>query len=85
MNGVELERLRERLKDDPFGLVLLDFETHPEIMINRCRLTREDRIDGASMRAVVRPLLAKAWRDLQPPVLGSAFDKAKMTVEVHPW
>jgi hypothetical protein len=84
MNELELDELRDQLKDDPFGLELLDFETHPEMVLNGWqRLTREDRIDGASMRAVIQPLLAKALRDLQPPVLGSAFDKATITVEVR--
>lgn len=80
MNELELEELREQLKGDEFGLALLDFETHPEMVINGCPVTREQRIDGASMRPVVQALLAKALRDLQPPALGSAFNKAKMTV-----
>jgi hypothetical protein len=81
MSEADLEQLREQLKDDPFGLELLDFETHPQMVINGCPVTREQRIDGASMRPAVQALLAKALRDLQPPALGSAFDKATLTVE----
>jgi len=83
VSEIDLDELRERLKGDPCGLRIIDFETYPEMTINGIPVTREQRIDGASMRPAIQELMAVARRVLEPPVLGSAFDKATITVEVR--
>lgn len=64
LTEADLDELRAALDPgDTFGRALLDFERHPELVVNGCPLTREQRIDGAAFRPAWQKIMQEAVRD----------------------